>query len=150
MNNRRKIDQLKEEYKAHYRAMQDTAKRAHSTRRKTNIVSALKAMDSEEIFRSMETAMDSIRGKITRTEARLEVLMEDWFDESQYDSDIEDFEKEQRTAKVQKTINEIRVLTEQYESDLDDLINNLNASKTLGQSGRDQKIRTGLTGDDHE
>lgn len=150
MNNREKIDQLKEEYKTHYRAMHETSRKVNAARRKSSIVSALKSMDAQEVFHSMESAMDSLREKMAKTEAKVEVLLENWFDEEENAPDIQEFEEQERRKKAQETIKHIRSLTRRYESDLDNLIEHLEATKTLGASSEAKNRKAGETGGNDE
>ncbi len=132
MANREEINRLKEEYKTHYRAMYEAKKRAKSSQQRMKIASALKNMDSSDLFSSMETVIDAVREKITRAEARFEVFTEELLKD--YSPEVSDFENELKRKKAKEAVEEIKKITIRYENELDEVIATLDGSKTLGPS----------------
>lgn len=110
--------------------MYETSRKARATRQRSKIVQAVRDMDTAGLFSSVEDALDALREKVVRAEARFEVLAEQWASDDT--TETAQFEQEMRREKARETVAEIRRLTQRYESELDDIIAKLDGVKTLG------------------
>lgn len=135
-DSRNQREKLKEEYKAHYRKMRETKERLNRTRKKHNIVQALKNMDSTELMESFDSFLFEVKSKVAHAEARLDVALDSL--ESDSSSPVQQAEhdevvKKQRAKETLKQLkNEMGLLYSELEQQADAI----NVDKTIGRSSK--------------
>lgn len=69
-------ERLKEEYKAHYRSIQQTRKKLAESERMAKIARTLQDMNADHLLEGMDSVLKTVREKIELAEAKLELAME--------------------------------------------------------------------------
>jgi phosphoglycerate-specific signal transduction histidine kinase len=136
-NSRNQREKLKEEYKQHYRKMRETKERLKQSRRKNNIVDALRDMDSAQLMESFDSFLFDVKSKVAHAEARLDVAL-DSLDE-EVNAPIQEVENDEvlNQAKAKETLKQLKNEMGMLYSELERQAEAINVDKTIGKSPED-------------
>lgn len=131
-DSRNERERLKEEYKAHYRKMQETKERLSRIRKKKNISDALKDMDTSEMMNTFDNFLFEVKQKVTTVEARLDVAMENLlFDTEDIDTEDE-LEEERRKESAKETLRQVKMEMGLLYNEIERQANAIKVEKTIG------------------
>jgi hypothetical protein len=120
MTSQEERDRLKEEYKAHYRSIQDTRKKLAESERVAKIAKTLRDMNADHLLESMDTVLRTVREKIEIAEVKLDMAMQ-----ARDDQDIEEISPQQ-------TVKRIRHDMGMLQDEMEQTVKAIKADKTLG------------------
>lgn len=137
-DSRNQREKLKEEYKAHYRKMRETKERLRQTRKKHNIVQALKNMDSTELMESFDSFLFEVKSKVAHAEARLDVALDSL--ESEPSSPVQQAENDEVVNKqrAKETLKQLKNEMGLLYSELEQQADAINVDKTIGRSTKEK------------
>ncbi len=153
-DSRNRREKLKEEYKEHYRKMRETKERLRQTRRKKNIVDALRDMDSSQLIESFDSFLFDVKSKVAHAEARLDVAL-DSLDEER-NSPIQQAENDEvlNKAKAKETLKQLKNEMGMLYSELERQAEAINVDKTIGRApgskNQDTKERPSSSSSENE
>ena len=127
---RKKREQLKEEYKEHYRKMRETKERLRRARRTKSITDALRDMDTTELMHSFDDILFNVKSRIASVEARLEVAMDSLSDERESVDDAQ--EEELRKARAKETLKQVKLEMGQLYNEIERHADSIRVDKTIG------------------
>lgn len=131
-DSRNERERLKEEYKAHYRKMQETKERLSRIRKKKNISDALKDMDTSEMMNTFDNFLFEVKQKVATVEARLDVAMENLlFDTEDIDTEDE-LEEERRNESAKETLRQVKMEMGLLYNEIERQANAIKVEKTIG------------------
>lgn len=130
-------ERLKEEYKQHYRAINEARKKAAESERLAKIASTLDDMNAGHLIEKFDSMLHKVREKIEIAEAKMDILMENRRDE---DLNAE-FEEMEQKRKASESLHKIRAEMGILQSDVDNHVEQIKGSdKTLGpKAGAEEK-----------
>lgn len=134
-DSRNERERLKEEYKAHYRKMQETKERLSRIRKKKNISDALKDMDTSEMMNTFDNFLFEVKQKVATVEARLDVAMENLlFDTEDIDRDgeMEKLEEERRKESAKETLRQVKMEMGLLYNEIERQADAIKVEKTIG------------------
>jgi|AntDeeMinimDraft_5_1070356.scaffolds.fasta_scaffold22117_2 vacuolar-type H+-ATPase subunit H len=133
-DSRSQREELKEEYKQHYRKMREAKKRVKQARRKHNIVEALKDMDSSELMESFDSFLFEVKSKVAHAEARLDVALDSLEEEA--GSSIAQAENEEafNQVKAKETLKQLKNEMGMLYSELEQQADAIDVDKTIGKT----------------
>jgi deoxyribodipyrimidine photolyase-like uncharacterized protein len=136
-NSRNQREKLKEEYKQHYRKMRETKERLKQSRRKNNIVDALRDMVSAQLMESFDSFLFDVKSKVALAEAQLDVAL-DSLDE-EVNAPIQEVENDEvlNQAKAKETLKQLKNEMGMLYSELERQAEAINVDKTIGKSPED-------------
>ncbi|MDX1666976.1 MAG: hypothetical protein R3350_07095 [Saprospiraceae bacterium] len=127
---RKKREQLKEEYKEHYRKMRETKERLRRARRTKSITDALRDMDTTELMHSFDDILFNVKSRIASVEARLEVAMDSLSEERDSVDDAQ--EEELRKARAKETLKQVKLEMGQLYNEIERHADSIRVDKTIG------------------
>lgn len=135
-DSRSQREKLRQEYKEHYRKMRETKERLNQTRKKHNIVQALKNMDSSELMESFDSFLFEVKSKVAHAEARLDVALDSL--ESEGASPVHDVENDEvlKKQKAKETLKQLKNEMGLLYSELERQADEMNVNKTIGRSAK--------------
>ena len=104
MDSREYREQLKQEYKEHYRAIKDMRSKLETQKKKARIVNAVNEMDSQSLMDSMQDSIDKLKLRMYEAEARLEAWLDDDSEHQQKMEEAEEFRKKQAAREMLESI----------------------------------------------
>ena len=113
MGSKEDREKLKEEYKAHYRAIRDLRQKAADARRMASVNNALDAIQNSELMHRFDAALNTVHEHIARAEARLEVYLDDNEHVSAESEEV--VQKEQARETIQKIRDEMGFIQEELD-----------------------------------
>lgn len=131
-HNRKSREQLKKEYKQHYRKMRAAKERYRRTRKTRNIVDALKEMDSTELMESFDSFLFELQNKVTLTEAKLDVALETMEQDSSTAPEKPDVDEADRERKAKETLRQVKAEMGLLYSELEQQARQIDVNKTVG------------------
>jgi hypothetical protein len=120
MTSQEERDRLKEEYKAHYRSIQDTRKKLAESERVAKIAKALRDMNADHLLESMDTVLRTVREKIEIAEVSLDMAIQ-----------ARDAQDREETS-PKDTVNRIKADMGLLQDEMDRTVKAIKADKTLG------------------
>jgi hypothetical protein len=111
-------DRLKEEYKAHYRSIQQTKRTLAESERMAKIGRTLQDMNADHLLEGMDTVLRTVREKIELAEAKLEMAMEG--------------RAEPTDATPAETLQRVKAEIGLLQDELDAQVQSMHTRKTLG------------------
>lgn len=131
---RNKREQLKKQYKKHYRKMREAKDRLRRTQKTKKITTALKDMDTTDLMASFDSFLFEVKSTVAHAEAKLDVALEG-LEEKDFSPSVQTDEKgpssEQRVKETLKQLkNEMGLLYSEVERRAE----TLEVQKTVGQS----------------
>lgn len=120
MTSQEERDRLKEEYKAHYRSIQDTRKKLAESERVAKIAKTLRDMNADHLLESTDTVLRTVREKIEIAEVKLDMAMQA--------RDAQDIEE----TSQQETVKRIRHDMGLLQDEMEQTVKAIKADKTLG------------------
>lgn len=131
---RKKREQLKEEYKEHYRKMRETKERLKQARRRKSITDAIRDMDTTELMHSFDEILFNVKSKIASVEARLDVAMESLSadPDSELDQSEEERDEELRKARAKETLKQVKLEMGQLYNEIERHADSIRVDKTIG------------------
>lgn len=131
MGSREDREKLKEEYKAHYRAIRDLKKKAAESERLARISHALNQVNTDQIMESFDSALTKVKEKIELAEAKIEMALESRLN----DHDNEELKEFERRREAQENLRRIKSEMGMLHEELDEKVADIvSAGKTLGPS----------------
>lgn len=129
-------EQLKEEYKEHYRKIRDAKEKLRRSGYVKNVNEALQQMNTDELLSSVDQFLGNVRDKMSLIEARLDVAMDQFMSDS--DSSVEKTEtrldEELRKESAQETLKQIKREMGLLYSEIEEQAKELKAEKTVGKT----------------
>ena len=109
----KEFEQLKNEYKEHYKKLNEMKQKLIQAKHTQRIAQALEDMDPQPVIQSVDEMVEVIRGKAAQWEAKLSVALSDTYDNltgSEEDAEkVSEFEQMQKKQDIKNTINEIKL-----------------------------------------
>ncbi|SMO77268.1 hypothetical protein [Fodinibius sediminis] len=136
-DNRSERERLKEEYKAHYRKMRATKERLEQTRKKQNIVQALKNMDKSELLDSFDNFLYSVKHKLASVEARLDIAMNNLADMEGQGTSEQQLDEEMKQTKARETLRQVKTEMGLLYQEIEQQAGSIHVEKTIG-SGEEE------------
>ncbi len=106
MDSREYREQLKKEYKEHYRAIKEMRTKLEQQKKKARIANALNDMNTDGLMDSMQDNIDKLKLRMYEAEARFEAWMDS--DDDGMASKIEEAEEFQRKKSAREMLESIR------------------------------------------
>lgn len=131
-DSRSEREQLKKEYKAHYRKMRETKERLSRTRHSRNISQALKNMDKSQMLDSFDEFLFSVKDKLASVEARLDVIMESMTDENDTTMPEQELDEEMAKEKAKDTIRQVKMEMGLLYKEIERQADAIQVNKTIG------------------
>ncbi|HYW35691.1 MAG TPA: hypothetical protein VE868_09820 [Balneolaceae bacterium] len=131
-DSRKNREQLKQEYKEHFRKMRAAKERFKRVQKKKNIVDALREMDSSELMESFDSFLFEVQSKVARAEARLDVALEGLNAESDHPVQQAEAEEMSNRAKAKETLRQVKHEMGLLYSELERDAEAINVNKTVG------------------
>ncbi len=122
-------ERLKEEYKDHYRKIRDTKEKLRQSRYVKNISDAMDQMNADELLSSVDDFLGKVRHKMTSIEARLDVAMDQFSEEENLDTELDEELKKKR---AKDTLRDIKLEMGLLYSELEKQAEEINVKKTIG------------------
>ncbi len=109
----KEFEQLKNEYKEHYKKLNEMKQKLIQAKHTQRIAQALEDMDPQPVIQSVDEMVEVIRGKAAQWEAKLSVALSDTYENlTSSDKDaynVSEFEEMQKKQDIKNTINEIKL-----------------------------------------
>ncbi|NBB76710.1 MAG: hypothetical protein GVY02_04965 [Bacteroidetes bacterium] len=139
-NSEQQRQQLKEEYKEHYRKIRDAKEKLRRSKYVQNVNEALHKMNSDELLESVDQFLGNVRHKMASIEARLDVAMEAFLEESPSEGQLdEEMQKENARESLKKIKMEMGLLYREIEEQAREL----RVEKTVGTGTQDNSPEEG-------
>jgi len=114
-------DRLKEEYKAHYRSIQETRKKLAESERVAKIARTLRDMNADHLLESMDSVLRTVREKIEIAEVKLEMAMNERDSQEQVDAES-----------PKEVVKRIRMDMGLLQDEMEATVRDIKANKTIG------------------
>lgn len=135
-----KRDQLKEEYKKHYRKIKEAKERFARSQRSKNITDALNDMDTSQLTDTFDEFLYKVKSKIANVEARLDVAMDSLASSDNDAIQEQEHDEELKKAKAKETLRQAKIEMGLLYSEIEQQADSLEVNKTIGkQSDLDQE-----------
>jgi hypothetical protein len=128
MTSQEERDRLKEEYKAHYRSIQQTRKKLAESERVAKIAKTLRDMNADHLLESMDTVLRTVREKIEIAEVKLDMAMQARDAQDLEESTGEEIPRES----PQETVRRIKADMGLLQDEMERTVKAIKANKTLG------------------
>jgi phage shock protein A len=121
----KEYEQLKNEYKKHYKKLNEMKQKLMQAKHTQRIAQALEDMDPKPVLQSVDDMIEVIRDKAAQWEAKLTVALSDTyenFSSSEPDTDLKkvaEFEQMQKRQDIKNSINEIKQQMENLKIEAD-------------------------------
>lgn len=135
-DNRKSREQLKEEYKQHFRKMRTAKERYRRNRKTRNIVEALKKMDSTELMESFDSFLFELQNKVTRAEAKLDLALEEVEQNSTTSAKQPETDGPTKQEKTKETLQQVKTDMGLLYNELEQQAQQINVNKTVGTDDR--------------
>lgn len=145
-SSRSQREQLKQQYKKHYRKMREAKERLRRSQKTRNIAAALKDMDKSELMASFDSFLFEVQSTVAHAEAKLDVALESL--------ETKDVEMAQQgggnevsnKTKARETLKQLKNEMGLLYSELERRAEGLDVEKTIGKSvgakaGEDQAVK---------
>lgn len=140
-DSRSQREKLKEEYKEHYRKMQEAKERLKQTQKKRNIIEALRNMDSTELMESFDTFLFEVKSKVAHAEARLDVALDSLETEAGTGGAGEaEMDEAFNKARARETLKQLKNEMGLLYSELERQAEAINVDKTIGRPDNKTKM----------
>jgi phage shock protein A len=130
--NRKSREELKEEYKQHFRKMRAAKERYRKTRKSRNIIDALKDMDSSDLMDSFDSFLFDVQDKVARVEARLDVALESMDSDAASHAEQQEFEEANKQEKAKETLQQVKADMGLLYNELQEQAKQIDVDKTVG------------------
>ncbi len=144
---RNQREQLKQEYKKHYREMRDAKERLRQTQKTQNIAAALKNMDTDELMASFDSFLYEVKSTVAHAEAKLDIAL-DSLEEKEFSS-IQPGESSEAssptTTKTKDTIRQLKNEMGLLYSEIERQAEALDVEKTIGQTAKKNGMNANST-----
>ena len=139
-NSEQERERLKEEYKEHYRKIRETKEKLRRSKYVKNVNEAIQQMNADELLSSVDEFLGKVRDKMTHIEARLDVAMDQFMDNPDNDTELDEAMKKEQ---ARDTLKQIKMEMGLLYSEIEHQAEELKADKTVGK-----KDETDENGDD--
>jgi phage shock protein A len=140
-NNRKSREQLKEEYKQHFRKMQDAKEQYRRTRKSRNIIDALKDMDSTDLMESFDSFLFGVQDKVARVEARLDIALESIESDAAPYSEKPELDETGKHAKAKETLQQVKNDMGLLYNELEKQAKQIDVDKTVGTKNDSKQLK---------
>jgi len=140
----KEYEQIKEEYKTHYRKVKELRKRLTELKRSERVSSAMEQMNTDDLLNSFDNVLQSFKEKVAIAEARLSVALDNILPDNKTEqqpvkeSTEEEKEEVVRKQKARETLNMLKNEMGMLHMEIEEKARELNATKTIGSDERDQ------------
>lgn len=131
MDSKTQREQLKEEYKKHYRQMREAKEQLRRTQKSKNITTALKNMDTGELMDSFDSILFDIKSTVAHAEAKLDVAIES-LEAKEATSGAEEGEVITNKQKAKETLRQLKNEMGLLYSEIEQQADSLQIEKTIG------------------
>jgi arginine utilization protein RocB len=139
-NSEQERERLKEEYKEHYRKIRETKEKLRRSKYVKNVNEAIQQMNADELLSSVDEFLGKVRDKMTHIEARLDVAMDQFVDNPDNDTELDEAMKKEQ---ARDTLKQIKMEMGLLYSEIEHQAEEMKADKTVGK-----KDEIDETGDD--
>src|SRR5690625_143094 len=131
---RKERERLKEEYKEHYRKLNEIRQKGRRVGYIKNVNEALKNLDARDLLSSADKYLDQVREKMAMMEARLDVAIGQLIDQDSSEKEKqEDFEETLRKKRASETLTSLKREMGLLYRELEEQANGYRAEKTIGR-----------------
>jgi phage shock protein A len=138
--NRKSREELKKEYKQHFRKMRAAKERYRKTRKSRNIIDALKDMDSSDLMESFDSFLFDVQDKVARAEARLDVALESMDSNKASHVEQQEFEEANKQEKAKETLQQVKADMGLLYNELEEQAKQIDADKTVGPNDSSKQL----------
>lgn len=131
-------ERLKEEYKGHYRKIRDTKEKLRRSKYVQNVNQAMQQMNADELLSSVDEFLGQVRSKMAGIEARLDVAMDHFMDDSGNDADTAELDEALKKEKAKDTLRQIKTEMGLLYRDIEKQADALKIDKTVGPEKRNR------------
>ncbi len=129
-NSEQERERLKEEYKEHYRKIRETKEKLRRSKYVKNVNEAIQQMNADELLSSVDEFLGKVRDKMTHIEARLDVAMDQFMDNPDADTELDEAMKKEQ---ARDTLKQIKMEMGLLYSEIEHQAEELKADKTVGK-----------------
>ena len=129
-NSEQERERLKEEYKEHYRKIRETKEKLRRSKYVKNVNEAIQQMNADELLSSVDEFLGKVRDKMTHIEARLDVAMDQFMDNPDDDTELDEAMKKEQ---ARDTLKQIKMEMGLLYSEIEHQAEELKADKTVGK-----------------
>jgi len=129
-NSEQERERLKEEYKEHYRKIRETKEKLRRSKYVKNVNEAIQQMNADELLSSVDEFLGKVRDKMTHIEARLDVAMDQFMENPDDDTDLDEAMKKEQ---ARDTLKQIKMEMGLLYSEIEHQAEELKADKTVGK-----------------
>jgi hypothetical protein len=126
-------EQLKKEYKEHYRSIREAKERLSRSRKTNNIARALNEMDKSQMLESFDNMLLSLHQKLAAVESRLDAAIGSLNAEAFESSQEQDLDEEMRKVKAKETLRQIKREMGTLYQEIEQQAESMNINKTIGR-----------------
>lgn len=131
---RKERERLKEEYKEHYRKLNEIRQKGRRAGYIKNVNEALKNLDARDLLSSADKYLDQVREKMAMMEARLDVAIGQLIDQDSSEKEKqEDFEETLRKKRASETLTSLKREMGLLYRELEEQANGYRTEKTIGR-----------------
>lgn len=131
---RKERERLKEEYKEHYRKLNEIRQKGRRAGYIKNVNEALKNLDARDLLSSADKYLDQVREKMAMMEARLDVAIGQLIHQDSSEQERqEDFEETLRKKRASETLTSLKREMGLLYRELEEQANGYRAEKTIGR-----------------
>ncbi len=138
--NRKSREELKKEYKQHFRKMRAAKERYRKTRKSRNIIDTLKDMDSSDLMESFDSFLFDVQDKVARAEARLDVALESMDSNKASHVEQQEFEEANKQEKAKETLQQVKADMGLLYNELEEQAKQIDADKTVGPNDSSKQL----------
>lgn len=136
-SSREERDQMKEEYKEHYRKIRQAKEKLRSSSYARKAGEAVRQMNADELLHSVDHFLGKLRYKMASIEAKLDLAMDDILAEEKDKAQEEELEQQLRNEKAKDTLRQIKQEMGMLYDDLEQQAEEMNVKKTVGPASEE-------------
>lgn len=129
-NSEQERERLKEEYKEHYRKIRETKEKLRRSKYVKNVNEAIQQMNADELLSSVDEFLGKVRDKMTHIEARLDVAMDQFMENP---DDATELDEAMKKEQARDTLKQIKMEMGLLYSEIEHQAEELKADKTVGK-----------------
>ncbi len=130
INSEQEREQLKEEYKEHYRKIRDTKEKLRRSKYVQNVNEAIQKMNTDDLLETVDEFLGKVRSKMAHIEARIDVAMEDILESSPAEPELDE---SLRKENARDTLKQIKLEMGLLHREIEQQAEELQAEKTVGR-----------------
>ncbi|HLR76814.1 MAG TPA: hypothetical protein VK106_04090 [Balneolaceae bacterium] len=146
MDSKKQREQLKREYKKHYRQMREVKEKLRRSKKKRNITEALNNMDTGELMASFDSFLLDVKSTVAHAEAKLDVALES-LETKDFSSPGKQHDNISTEQKAKETLRQLKNEMGLLYSEIEQKAESLQIEKTIGpeanETKKDSKLNEG-------